>query len=96
MALHMGLVSEVQDVIAGMAQDEDQYIRLEAVRILGICPTAVSGEVLRQALDDSRALVQEAAERGLIDLTLEGAGTAPVSGNVAGGANISTENLVTT
>ncbi len=68
MALHMGFVSQVQDVIAELARDEDQYIRLEAVRILSICPTTVSGEVLREALADKRVLVQEAAERGLLDL----------------------------
>jgi HEAT repeat protein len=68
MALHMGLVAQVQDAVAALARDEDQYIRLEAVRILGICPTAVSGQVLREALTDSRVLVQEAAEQGLQDL----------------------------
>jgi len=68
MAMHMGLVAQVQDAIAALARDEDQYIRLEAVRILGICPTAVSGQVLREALADSRVLVQEAAEQGLQDL----------------------------
>jgi hypothetical protein len=68
MAMHMGLVSQVQDAIAALARDEDQYIRLEAVRILGMCPTAVSGQVLREALADSRVLVQEAAEQGLQDL----------------------------
>ncbi|MBC7856706.1 MAG: hypothetical protein IAF94_25025, partial [Pirellulaceae bacterium] len=47
------------------------YVRLEAVRLLGICPTAVSGQVLREALTDSRALVQEAAEHGLRDMPLE-------------------------
>ena len=68
MAMHMGLVAQVQDAIAALARDEDQYIRLEAVRILGMCPTAVSGQVLREALSDKRALVQEAAEQGLQDL----------------------------
>ncbi|MFN0019203.1 MAG: HEAT repeat domain-containing protein [Pirellulaceae bacterium] len=71
MALHMGLVTELQDVIAALTRDEDQYIRLEAVRLLGICPTDISGQVLREALSDSRILVQEAAERGLHDLTLK-------------------------
>ena len=69
MALRMELVLLVQDAIAELARDEDQYIRLEAVRILGICPTAVSGQVLREALTDSQALVQEAAQRGLQGLT---------------------------
>ena len=68
MALHMGLVEQLQETIATLSRDEDQYIRLEAVRLLGICPTAVSGQVLREALDDNRPLVQEAAERGLQDL----------------------------
>ncbi|MGI8978995.1 MAG: HEAT repeat domain-containing protein [Pirellulaceae bacterium] len=68
MALHMGLVSQLQDAIAALARDEDQYVRLEAVRLLGICPTAVSGQVLREALTDTRALVQEAAEHGLRDM----------------------------
>ena len=72
MALHMGLVAKLQDVIAALARDdEDQYVRLEAVRLLGICPTAVSGQVLREALTDSRALVQEAAEHGLRDMPPE-------------------------
>lgn len=70
MALQMDAVSQVQDVIAAMARDEDQYIRLEAVRLLGICHTAVSGQVLREALGDNQALVQEAAERGLQSMTL--------------------------
>jgi len=69
MALHMGLVSQLQDVIAALTRDEDQYIRLEAVRLLGICPTDISDRVLREALSDSRVLVQEAAERGLRELT---------------------------
>jgi len=33
-----------------------------------MCPTAVSGQVLREALADKRALVQEAAEQGLKEL----------------------------
>jgi HEAT repeats len=68
MVLSMGLVSELQDAIAELAREDDQYIRLEAVRLLGTCPTAVSGQVLHEALTDNRALVQEAAERGLRDL----------------------------
>jgi len=71
MAMQMVLVTELQDAIAVLAQDEDQYIRLEAVRLLGICPTAVSEHVLREALTDNRALVQEAAERGLQSLPRE-------------------------
>ncbi len=68
MVLHMGLVTQLQDVIASLCRDDDQYIRLEAVRLLGICPTTVSGQVLREALSDNRTLVQEAAERGLREL----------------------------
>lgn len=68
MALHMGLVAQLQDVIAALTRDEDQYIRLEAVRLLGDCPTDISPQVLREALSDSRVLVQEAAERGLREL----------------------------
>lgn len=71
MAFHMGLVMQLQDAIANLSRDEDQYIRLEAVRLLGICPTPVSGQVLREALSDSRTLVQEAAKRGLRELAPE-------------------------
>ncbi len=65
MALHMFLVLELQDAVAALAKDEDQYLRLEAVRVLGVCPTDLSEQVLREALNDSQPLVQEAAQRGL-------------------------------
>ncbi|MCE9525954.1 MAG: HEAT repeat domain-containing protein [Planctomycetales bacterium] len=71
MALHMGLVTDLQEAIAVLSRDEDQYIRLEAVRLLGNCPTDISRRVLREALSDSQVLVREAAERGLRDLTHE-------------------------
>lgn len=71
MAAHLNLVSEVQDVIAAMAKDDDQFIRVEAVRILGQNPTEVSAQVLSEALSDSLAIVQEAAEQGCRELAKE-------------------------
>ena len=65
MAQHMFLVLELQDAVAALVKDEDQYLRLEAVRVLGSCPTDISEQVLREALNDSQPLVQEAAQRGL-------------------------------
>jgi HEAT repeat protein len=78
MALHMGLVTKLQEAIAALTRDEDQYIRLEAVRLLGSCPTDISVRVLQEALSDSQVLVQEAAQRGLRDLTFnDGADVTP-------------------
>jgi hypothetical protein len=65
MALHLFLVFELQEEIAALIKDDDQYLRLEAVRLLAACPTDISEQVLREALNDSQPLVQEAAQSGL-------------------------------
>ena len=61
----LNLGRHVEPTLAELARDEDQYVRLEAVRLLASLGTPLAEEILRAALHDKSALVQEAARQGL-------------------------------
>jgi HEAT repeat protein len=72
--LLLGLGHEVEPTLAELAGDDDQYVRLEAVRLLASLRTPLAQEMLHVALHDKSALVQEAARQGLPEDTLVGDG----------------------
>ena len=65
MCVAMDAVADAIDEIAGLMRDDDQFLRVDAVRVLASydCPT--TRHTLRDALIDSHPLVQQAAERAL-------------------------------
>jgi hypothetical protein len=63
----LGLAAQVEPTLAELAVDDDQYVRLEAVRLLAGVDTPLARELLRAAAHDKSALVQEAARQGLAD-----------------------------
>jgi HEAT repeat protein len=68
MCLAMNLVAETIDDIAGLLRDDDQYLRMEAIRVLATCDCETTRYALRDSLVDTHPLVQEAAESALTQL----------------------------
>lgn len=64
----MDAVAALHDAVAALLKDEDQFLRVEAVRVLSAADSPQTRSVLREALNDSHPLVQEAAEAALTDL----------------------------
>ena len=64
-AIAIDAVEQLHDAVAAILGDEDQFLRLEAVRALASCDSPSSRQALREALLDSCPLVQQAAERAL-------------------------------
>jgi len=58
-------VSELQEQIIGLLQDEDHLIRAEAAMVLARSDAPRARQALREALIDRSRTVREAAERGL-------------------------------
>jgi HEAT repeat protein len=56
---------ELLDPVGAMLKDDDQYLRIEAVRVLSQCPHERARMLLREALLDPHPLVVEAAESAL-------------------------------
>lgn len=69
LAVALGAVDVVLGEIAALLADEDQYIRLEAVRALATQDCRATRDALRDALLDSHPLVRQAAEAALLQLT---------------------------
>lgn len=65
MASLLGLAEAVEKSIVAQLADADHFVRLEAVKALGHCPTATACEALRSALLDRNGGVQEAAAASL-------------------------------
>jgi HEAT repeat protein len=65
MAVAMDAVVLLHDAVVALLKDEDQYLRVEAVRALASCDSSRTRQVLREALLDSHPLVVEAAEQVL-------------------------------
>jgi HEAT repeat protein len=63
----LNVASQVEPTLAELARDEDQYLRLEAVRLLATLETTLARDLLRIASHDKSSLVQEAARQGLSD-----------------------------
>lgn len=66
----LGLAGQVEPTLTELAVDDDQFVRLEAVRLLASLGTPLARELLRAAAHDKSALVQEAARQGLSDAGL--------------------------
>ncbi len=61
----MRLVTELEERIIGLLQDEDHFVRSEAATALSRSDSETSRSALRDALLDRSASVQQAAERSL-------------------------------
>jgi HEAT repeat protein len=66
MAVAMDAVVLLHDAVVALLKDEDQFLRVEAVRALATCDSSRTRQVLREALLDSHPLVVEAAEQALV------------------------------
>jgi hypothetical protein len=66
LCLALDAVAETAEEIAGLLRDDDQFLRIDAIRVLATCDSPTTRQTLRDALVDSHPLVQEAAE---IELT---------------------------
>ncbi len=68
LAVALDVVGPLEESIAALMADEDQYLRIEAIRALATSPSEHVQQVLRDALLDSQPLVQQAAEAALAEL----------------------------
>jgi HEAT repeat protein len=68
MAVAMDAVVLLHDAVVALLKDDDQYLRIEAVRALASCDSSRTRQVLREALLDPHPLVVEAAEGVLAKL----------------------------
>ena len=68
-ALVMGLVQQLESKIVPLLTDPDHMVRVAAAQALAECDTATSWESLREALCDRSVIVQEAAERSLMQIS---------------------------
>lgn len=75
MTLALAAVMELQAELAKLLRDDDQYLRIDAVRALATADSPAVRQLLRDALLDPQPLVQQAAEAALAALT--GADTVP-------------------
>jgi HEAT repeat protein len=75
--LAMDLVEAAIDEIAGLLRDDDQYLRIEAIRVLSTCDCETTRHALRDSLVDTHPLVQEAAEAALAFIKRRRAPSAP-------------------
>jgi HEAT repeat protein len=67
-AVALDVVSQLEEPIAALLQDEDQYLRIDAIRALATNPTPRVLQYLRDALLDPYPLVQQAAEAAVRDV----------------------------
>ncbi|HZN33617.1 MAG TPA: HEAT repeat domain-containing protein [Pirellulaceae bacterium] len=65
MSVALSAVLELQPLVAALLKDEDQYLRIEAIRALAPIDTPAVRQLLRDALLDPQPLVQQAAEAAL-------------------------------
>jgi HEAT repeat protein len=65
MVVALDAVVELLEAVAALLSDEDQYLRVEAIRVLAMVDTKRTRQILRDALLDPQPLVQEAAEAAL-------------------------------
>ena len=68
LAVAMELTAELQEPIAALLKDEDQYLRIDAIRVLARADSLATRQLLRDALLDAQPLVQQAAEAELARL----------------------------
>jgi len=65
----MGLVREMEPLVIKRLSDDDHMVRMVAAKALADCDTMPTWEALRDALFDRSVIVQEAAERSLIQIS---------------------------
>jgi HEAT repeat protein len=65
MVVALDAVVDLLEAVAALLSDEDQYLRVEAIRVLAMADTKRTRQILRDALLDPQPLVQEAAEAAL-------------------------------
>lgn len=73
MALALRAVKEAEEAIADLLLDDDQFLRVEAIRTLATADSPFIRQTLRDALLDANPLVNEAAETALVRLAQLGA-----------------------
>lgn len=64
----MDMVIRMETHLIGLLQDEEQLVRLETVRLMAACESAVAIDALRNSLLDRSVPVQEAAEESLQEI----------------------------
>src|SRR4029079_8170921 len=69
LAAALDAVDFLHTAIAALVKDEDQYLRIDAIRTLALHDCDRTRQVLRDAMLDTQPLVQQAAEAALRDLT---------------------------
>lgn len=75
LAVVLNAVEDLRVPIAALLGDEDQYLRIEAIRALATCDSRTIRDILRDAMLDSHPLVQQAAETALAELNRKNAET---------------------
>jgi HEAT repeat protein len=68
LALALDAIDDLHSQIAALLTDEDQFLRIEAIRVLATHDNRATRDALRDSLLDSHPLVREAAEAALSDL----------------------------
>lgn len=61
----LGLIDQLCEAVAEVLDEDDYFVRLEAVRLLGRCRSSFSRRVLRDAMMDPSSKVRRAAEKAL-------------------------------
>jgi len=92
MCLALDAVGDMVEEIAGLMRDDDQFLRIEAIRVLATCDSPTTRHTLRDALVDTHPLVQEAAELALAGL-LRREGLRPPEGQPSSGPSAETQPL---
>jgi len=69
LAVALDAVATLQDSIVAAVKDEDQYVRIEAIRVLAKADSQMARQALRDAMLDPLPLVQQAAEQALAEMT---------------------------
>jgi HEAT repeat protein len=69
LATALDAIAPLQDAIKALLKDDDQYLRIDAIRTLATIDNERTRQILRDALLDSQPLVQQAAEAALQQLT---------------------------
>jgi HEAT repeat protein len=69
MVLALDALDELREAVGALLKDEDQFLRVEAIRALATADGPATRQALRDALVDPHPLVQQAAEAALARLT---------------------------
>lgn len=68
LAVALDIVADLEEPIGALLHDDDQYLRIDAIRALAGSTGPRVQQLLRDALLDAHPLVQQAAEAALADL----------------------------